>query len=292
MSQIIEKEVVERVAIGLNVDVKDVQIIERLKGGVSHYTYHVKVNNKAYTYRKIGEGGNLFVDRKTEYQMIQKVAPLHINSDVIIFDVESGEKISNYIEGTPLTLLEYKDHLDAVVDTLKKLHQSDIEGVVDYGLINRLSLYESYTNQRTPMYQSLKSFWIEKYQNEYEHNKKVFCHNDAQRSNIVIGQDRLYLLDWEYAGLNEFYYDIASFGNVDFNDALILLDHYLGRKATLEEQNHVRFYRMFQTLQWHQVALYKHNIGLGEKIQVDFMGLALKYLQIAESFKSYLETSS
>lgn len=292
MSQIIEKEVVERVAIGLNVDVKDVQIIERLKGGVSHYTYHVKVNNKAYTYRKIGEGGNLFVDRKTEYQMIQKVAPLHINSDVIIFDVESGEKISNYIEGTPLTLLEYKDHLDAVVDTLKKLHQSDIEGVVDYGLINRLSLYESYTNQRTPMYQSLKSFWIEKYQKEYEHNIKVFCHNDAQRSNIVIGQDRLYLLDWEYAGLNEFYYDIASFGNVDFNDALILLDHYLGRKATLEEQNHVRFYRMFQTLQWHQVALYKHNIGLGEKIQVDFMGLALKYLQIAESFKSYLETSS
>ena len=292
MSQIIEKEVIERVAIGLNVDEKDVKIVERLKGGVSHYTYHVMVNDKTYTYRKIGEGGNLFVDRKTEYQMIQKVTPLHINSDVIVFDVESGEKISNYIEGTPLTLLEYKDHLDAVVETLKKLHQSDIEGVVDYGLINRLSLYESYTNQRTPMYQSLKSFWIEKYQKEYEHNKKVFCHNDAQRSNIVIGQDRLYLLDWEYAGLNEFYYDIASFGNVDFNDALILLDHYLGRKATLEEQNHVRFYRMFQTLQWHQVALYKHNIGLGEKIQVDFMALALKYLHIAESFKSYLETSS
>ena len=27
---------------------------------------------------------------------------------------------------------------------------------------------------------------------------KVFCHNDAQRSNIVIGTDQVYLLDWEY----------------------------------------------------------------------------------------------
>ena len=45
---------------------------------------------------------------------------------------------------------------------------------------------------------------------------------------------------------------------------------------------------MFQTLQWHQVALYKHMIGLGEKIGVDFKALALKYLQIAESFVTYL----
>ena len=289
MSKSIENEVIERIAIGLNVSEDDVKIVERLKGGVSHYTYHVTIKDESYTYRKIGEGGNLFVDRKTEFQMINKIVPLDINSEVVIFDVETGEKISKYVKGTPLTLLDYHGHLDAVVSTLKKLHQSDTKDVVDYGLINRLSLYESYTNQRTPLYQTLKTFWIEKYQINYEANVKVFCHNDAQRSNIVIGEDRLYLLDWEYAGLNEFYYDIASFGNVDFNDALILLDHYLGRKATLEEQNHVRFYRMFQTLQWHQVALYKHNIGLGEKIQVDFKALALKYLQIAESFKAYLE---
>jgi thiamine kinase-like enzyme len=137
-------------------------------------------------------------------------------------------------------------------------------------------------------YQELKAFWLDLYVNKYEQNEKVLCHNDAQRSNMVIG-DRLYLLDWEYAGYNEFYYDIASFGNVDFNDALALLDAYLGRKATLEEQNHVRFYRMFQTLQWHQVALYKHQIGLGEKIGVDFMALAVKYLHIAESFVEYLK---
>ena len=87
----------------------------------------------------------------------------------------------------------------------------------------------------------------------------------------------------EYAGLNEFYYDIASFGNVDFNDALELLDVYLERKATKKEQDSVRFYRMFQALQWHQVALRKDMIGLSEVLHFDFKMLSEKYLNLAET---------
>ena len=284
----IELEVKKRAAIALDLKEEDIHIIERLKGGVSHYTYHIEALGRHYSYRKIGEGGNLFVDRKTEFKTIQLIDELNLNSKVIHFDLETGEKLQEYVPGDVLTTLDYHKHLDQVVNALKTLHQFKTTQASDYGLVNRLSLYESYTNQRTVKYQELKAFWIDLYVSKYEQNEKVLCHNDAQRSNMVVG-DRLYLLDWEYAGYNEFYYDIASFGNVDFNDALELLDAYLGRKATLEEQNHVRFYRMFQTLQWHQVALYKHQIGLGEKIGVDFMGLAIKYLNIAESFLTYLK---
>ena len=285
---VIEKEITSKAAAAFDCKEEEVVVVDRLKGGVSHYTYLIEVKGKPYTYRKIGEGGNLFVDRRTEFQTIKRVEPLNINSQVLFFDVESGSKIQEFVKGTVLTELDYKNHLNQVVEVLKTLHAQTFEDANDYGLINRLSLYESYTNQRTLKYQELKKFWIDLYTSTYESQPKVYCHNDAQRSNMVVGEKQLYLLDWEYAGLNEFYYDIASFGNVDFNDALILLDAYLGRKATLDEQNHVRFYRMFQTLQWHQVALYKHMIGLGEKIGVDFKALALKYLQIAESFVTYL----
>lgn len=284
----IELEIIKKAAAAFDCKESNVEVIERLKGGVSHYTYLIHVLGKKYTYRKIGEGGNLFVDRKTEFQTIKRIEPLELNSNVLFFDIETGSKIQEFVEGTVLTNLDYTNHLNDVVDVLKKLHGQSYEDANDYGLINRLSLYESYTNQRTVKYQELKKFWIDLYTSQYEGQPKVYCHNDAQRSNMVVGADKLYLLDWEYAGLNEFYYDIASFGNVDFNDALILLDAYLGRPANEDEKNHVRFYRMFQTLQWHQVALYKHMIGLGEKIGVDFKALALKYLQIAESFVPFL----
>jgi thiamine kinase-like enzyme len=285
----IELEIKSRAATAFNCKEEEIEIIERLKGGVSHYTYLITYQNQKYSFRKIGEGGNLFVDRKIEFQTIERIQSLPLNSKVLFFDVDTGEKIQTFVEGDVLTTLNYHDHLDQVVQALKTLHQSQFEQVNDYGLINRLSLYESYTNQRTPLYQELKAFWIKIYQSKYEQQPKVYCHNDAQRSNMVVAKDRLYLLDWEYAGLNEFYYDIASFGNVDFQDALTLLDAYLGRKATQDEQNHVRFYRMFQTLQWHQVALYKHMIGLGDKLGIDFKALALKYLAIAESFLPFLK---
>lgn len=284
----IEIEVRKRSAIAFDCKDEDIKIIKGLTGGLSNHTYHIEVFGKEYTYRKIGEGGNLFVDRKTEFKTISAVDLLGINSKVLFFDLDTGEKIQTYVDGQTLQTLHYKDHLDKVVKALKTLHAFETDQANDYGLVNRLSLYESYTNQRTVKYQELKSFWIEKYLSEYEQNEKVLCHNDAQQSNMIVS-DQLYILDWEYAGYNEFYYDIASFGNINFDDALILLDAYLGRSATQKEKNHVRFYRMYQMLQWHQVALYKHSIGLGDKIGINFLERAITYLHTAESFLPYFK---
>lgn len=266
---------------------EEVEVVNRLLGGMSHLTYHIRIKNQDYTYRVIGKDGNLFVDREIELKNLEIIKPLGINNETVYFDVKSGDKAAKYVEGVVLTQLDYEPYLKMVVDTLKKLHHSDLMPASDYGLINRLDLYETYTNIRSEQYVSLKNAWIRMYQENHQGKPKVFCHNDAQRSNMVVAENKLYLLDWEYAGLNEFYYDIASFGNVSFMDALKLLDVYLGRKATLDEQNHVRFYRMFQALQWHQVALRKHMIGLSSVLQFDFEMLSNKYLNLANQL--YLE---
>jgi len=261
----------------------EIKVVHRLLGGMSHLTYLISYQDELYTYRIIGKDGNLFVDRKIEYENIKRIERLNINNETIYFDVKTGEKACKYVLGTVLSETDFHDHLESVALTLKKLHQTDIKPASDYGLIDRLDLYETYTNIRSKLYLDLKQKWIDYYQTYRKHKKKVFCHNDAQRSNIVIGTDQVYLLDWEYAGYNEFYYDIASFGNVNFNDALELLDVYLERKATKEEQNLVRFYRMFQALQWHQVALRKAMVGLSEVLHFDFEMLAEKYLNLAQT---------
>ena len=46
--------------------------------------------------------------------------------------------------------------------------------------------------------------------------------------------DKAHLLDWGVCSYNEFYYDIASFGNVQFEDALeLFFDVYLEKKKPL-----------------------------------------------------------
>lgn len=259
----------------------DVIVKERFLGGMSNITYHISVRGKEYTYRIIGREGKQFVNFETEKMNLEIIKPLHLCNETVYLNTMNGEKASTYIEGTILSTVDYHPYLKDVSDTLKKLHHSGLHPASDYGLIERLDLYESYTKMRTPMYQDLKSKWIEIYQTEHQHEPKVFCHNDAQRSNFLIAKDQLYLLDWEFAGLNEFYYDIASFGNIRFEDALELLDVYLERPATLKEINSVKFYRMFQALQWHQVALRKEMIGLSDELKINFKMFAGKYLDLA-----------
>lgn len=280
MSQ--EQLIIERASHAFNVLESDVKIINRMLGGMSHLTYHIQVKGKDYTFRVIGKEGNRFVDRTVEKKNLDIIKPLHINNETVYFDVETGEKAAIFVEGTVLTQLDFKEHLLDVSEVLKKLHHSNLEPASDYGLVDRLNLYETFTDIRSDLFLDLKAKWLKIYHEERKDQPKVFCHGDAQRSNILIGR-QVYLLDWEYAGWNEFYYDIASFGNVDFNDALLLLDVYLNRKATKEEQDVVRFYRMYQALQWHQVALRKEMIGLSEILHFDFKMLSEKYLKLAQT---------
>mgnify|MGYP001147170755 CR=1 FL=1 len=277
-----EKLIKAQASKAFNVSEEEVIVKHRFLGGMSHLTYHIEIHGMDYTFRVIGKDGNLFVDRKIEYQNLKTIESLGICNETVYFDVESGEKAAKYVDGTPLSQLDYKPYLQDIVRVLKKLHHTSLKPASDYGLIQRLDLYETYTNIKSDQYLALKKAWIEIYEKERKNQPKVFCHNDAQRSNFVIGKDQVYLLDWEYAGYNEFYYDIASFGNVQFEDALELLDVYLGRDAKREEQNLVRFYRMFQALQWHQVALRKELIGLSPVLHFDFKMLAEKYLNLAQ----------
>lgn len=271
----------ERASQAFQVNPEDVIVKSRLLGGMSHLTYQIEINGVDYTYRIIGKDGNLFVDRKIELENLNIIKPLHINNETVFFDVDSGDKAAKFVKGTVLTQLDFKPHLKSVADTLKKLHGSSLKPASDYGLIDRLNLYETFIDEKKDLYLDLKAKWINIYTSERTDLPKVFCHNDAQRSNMVVADNQLYLLDWEYAGLNEFYYDIASFGNVHFEDALELLDVYLERPATKEEQDIVRFYRMFQALQWHLVATRKDKIGLSEVLKFDFNLLAQKYLNLA-----------
>ena len=280
----------ERAAKAFNTTSEKILVVNRLMGGMSHLTYHIRFEGVDYTYRVIGADGNLFVDRKTELENLNRIIPLGLNNETVYFDIESGDKAAKFVPGDVLTNLDFKLHLEEVVKALKVLHNTEIEPASDYGLIDRLSLYESFTGDNDPRYDDLKAKWINIYLSQRKDQPKVFCHNDAQRSNMVVTKDQLYLLDWEYAGLNEFYYDIASFGNVQFEDALLLLDTYLGRKATTEEQDLVRFYRMFQALQWHQVATRKDMIGLSKIVGFDMKMLAGKYLDLAERLYNEITT--
>lgn len=277
------ENVINIAATSLNVEPKEIKVIERLFGGKSHYTYLIEVLNQKYTIRIIGEGGNLFVDRKTEDKNIKIIDQLDLNNETVYFNVNTGVKIAKYLEGTVISNLDYKKHYEAIALAFKTLHNSGLKAVNNYDLLKRLSLYESYNQKQDSAYLELKTNWSTLYKKYYINRKQVFCHNDLQKNNMLIDHNnKVFLLDWEYAAMNDFYYDIASFGE----GKMELLEVYLNRKPTEEEMRDVWFYKTFQNLQWYQVAKYKDSIDLSKKLKVDFKDLANYF--ISEATKHYV----
>jgi len=271
-----------------NVKSDDVEVVERLMGGMSNYTYVIKVNSKLYTFRIPGKKAEKFVDRVVEAYHINLVESLNLNNNTVYLDVKSGYKIAEYIEGTPLHELNPLDHLEEAARVLHKIHESGKKSDYDYDPLGRLELYESYTFEygftHSERYLKLKEKFLS-YKDKYMiESNLVLTHGDSQVSNFVVTSKELKLMDWEFTGNNDPYYDIACFGNTNFDEALALLPVYLGRVPTIEEYNRLYFFRSFQTLQWHNVALYKEFIGLSKDLGVDFMFIANLYLDKAEGF--------
>ena len=111
---------------------------------------------------------------------------------------------------------------------------------------------------------------------------KVPCHCDYQPTNLVISGEKLYVLDWEFAGMNDPFYDIACYGNAGFDKALALLEEYVGRKPNKEELQRLYFHRAFQCLQWFNVAIFKDRVGLSKDLNMDFNAVALFFLNMAK----------
>ncbi|NLB85094.1 MAG: phosphotransferase [Acholeplasmataceae bacterium] len=277
----IEKQVLKEAANFFLIPEDKIKIKERLLGGMSNYTYVIEVKDKLYTLRILGEGANLFVCREKEEYNLNVVKDLGITNETIYFNQESGVKIANYIEGKPLQTIDY-EILKQVSQIFHKIHDSGLLAKTDFGLEERLNDYEKYVKVIDPKYFKLKKWWQELYYNKYQNNQKVFCHGDGQKSNFVVTKDKLYIVDFEFSGNEDPIFDIAVFGNNNFDDALNLLPIYLNRKANKEEIDKLHFYRMQQALQWYSVASFKEESGMSTKLKIDFKAVALHYLNEAK----------
>lgn len=283
-----EQRIQEVAATVFGVDPSAVQVDHRLMGGMSNYTYVFTVNGDKYTFRIPGKNAEKFVDRDIEKANIDIVDELNLNNDTIYLDVASGIKIARYLEGHPLSTTDPLGYLIDAAYVLHQVHASKHRAVNDYNPFERLARYEGHLAEfnfdHSDRYTNLKARWMGHRDAYADPSRWTLCHGDSQISNFVVTDDGLRLMDWEFTGNNDPFYDIACFGNNDFDHALALLPVYLGYQPSVEDYNRLYFYRAYQCLQWHNVALYKEFIGLSVDLVVDFAMVANLYLDKTEKF--------
>lgn len=263
-------------------------VVYRFSGGMSNFTYLVEdvVTQEKFVFRYPGSGANNFVNYENELDALTEAYKLGLTSETVNFDVNSGIKLARYVDGK--NLLETDINLESVKTYLSKFHSSNFRNLKQYDHFERLSNYEKLHSNENDQYLQLKQFFTQLYTDKLEQYVNSPCHNDSQLANFISTCDNeLFLVDFEYAAINDPIYDIACFGNVDLTNALDLLAtfNFDDREDPLER---LYGWRMFQCLQWYNVASYKHEIGLGDALDIDFDAVSQKYITLASTLRSLI----
>ena len=258
-------------------------IISPLVGGMMNESSIVIYKDKKYVLYISTAQANEMVDRLLEKENQSLVFNLGITSKNIYFDVDKGIKINEYIEGSSLDKVKEYD-IDKVAKLLHTLHDSNVLSRDDYQPFKRFKGYEDeahqFVKEDDPQYLIIKDELM-KNRDYLESQKKVLCHNDAQKSNIVkSNEDKYYLIDFEFMGNNDPIYDIATFGNTSVMEGYKLLNAYASHPS-LDLKKRYYLWRMYVSLQWSNVALVKHYRGEGEIHHFNFLNVAEHFLNNA-----------
>lgn len=235
--------------------------LERMGGNTNH-TYHVTMEDgKQYIVRLPGEGTEEVIVRKDELVSTQLACDLGIDSKLYHFG-EDGTKIMEYIPNA-VTMdeetMQQERHIAQAAAIFRKLHSCGVDTHVPFEVFDMAATYEKviYDNN-VPMpadYEERKAqvAAIKAEVDAAGPAPKVPCHNDPLCGNWVEGDGRMYLIDWEYAGMNDGMWDIAATSiEACFEEKhdLYFLEQYLGHAPSAAERKHLVASKIYVDYLW------------------------------------------
>jgi len=244
-------------------------------GGMTNINYKVIVFNFTYVLRIPGKASNEFIERYYERENSDIAYELGTSPKILYLDSNTGVKLSQYIVGAVtlnLNTILCPNNIRKVIYNLKKLHCSKKYFNNEFNVFDKIRLYEYLLFEK---YRGIMYDGYEKYRllisGLSEKLKSVDtelcpCHNDLVAENFV--QDvygEIYLIDWEYSGMNDPVWDLASlFLESDFNnkDIMFTLNLYYEGSIPSRILGKIIIYQILMDILWSIWACIKTTLGV------------------------------
>jgi thiamine kinase-like enzyme len=248
--------------------------VEPLGGGITNHNFKVAVGGETYVLRIGGKNTDLLgIDRVAEHAATAMAADLGVGPEVIAFVELEGWLVTRFIDGDPVP--EDRTPVALVGATLRRIHS----GHAVPGRFDSFRVVESYRDTaerfgvRVPdAYAEAKrrADAVEERRGDAELRS---CHNDLLAANFIAQGDRIRIVDWEYAGMGDPFFDLANYAvNHGLSEAAEreLLKSYFGeaRERDLAVLHDMRFMSDFREAMWGVVQQ-----GISE-LDFDFAGYA------------------
>jgi thiamine kinase-like enzyme len=194
--------------------------VSLLQGGITNHNYRVDARGKSFVFRISGDKTELLgIDREEEYRTQLMASEAGIAPEAVYFHEPEGYLITRFIEGRaiPPEELRKPENLVQVVNVLHNIHSLPTIP----GTFSAFQVVRDYTEvakqYRVAFPENFE--WLFHQMKESEDALMSHpliprpCHNDLLNGNFLLADERLYILDWEYAGMGDIFFDLANFCN-------------------------------------------------------------------------------
>ena len=233
---------------------------EVLGGGITNHNLKVEVGGERFVLRVAGKDtGLLGIDRMVELAATQAAAALGVGPEVIEFIEPEGWLVTRFVEGEipPLERMREPTMLNRVARALRAFH----DGAPIPGSFDSFRVVESFRRTAIDRGGSVPDAydWAHEVATRIEVARStdapVPCHNDLLNANFLDDGERLRIVDWEYAGMGDRFFDLANFAinhELDPSQSELLLAAYFGEVRTPDAQalELMRFMSDFREAMW------------------------------------------
>jgi thiamine kinase-like enzyme len=254
-----------------------------LEGGITNNNFRIDVGGESFVLRIVGADTELLgINRDYEYAANLVAGRIGIASEVYYFIQPEGYLITRFIKGRAIPPEEIRqpENIRRVMEAVRKIHTMQVIP----GTFDAFDVVRDYT-ETARSYQVVfpKDFdWLVERLREAEKALSVHpykpcpCHNDLLNANFLTN-GQLYILDWEYAGMGDAFFDLANFSdhhNLSDEQDRWMLECYFDGEVKPDQWAHLKIMKTMSDLREATWGLVQIGIS---KLDFDFREYADKF---------------
>jgi thiamine kinase-like enzyme len=189
---------------------------EVLGGGITNLNVKVELGGESYVLRIAGRDTELLgIDRRVELEATRAAAALGIGPEVARFVEPEGWLVTRFIAGEslPPPRMAEPANLERVADALRAVHAGpEISGSFDsFRVVERYLETATERGGEEPEAYAWAHGLARRIEAMRTGAPLCLCHNDLLNANFIDDSERMRIVDWEYAGMGDRFFDLANF---------------------------------------------------------------------------------
>ena len=287
---------IETAARALDTVLAAITDITVLKKGMTNRSFLFSCKGRKYIMRIPGEGTDQLINRRQEADVYRAISNQNICDHIVYINPDNGYKITEYLNNARVCDPASLNDVQQCMRRLRAFHEKRLHVNHTFDIFGQIDFYEQLWHGASSVYKDYARtkenvMQLRSYIAAHCH-EPVLTHIDAVPDNFLFvpqadGSEDIRLIDWEYAGMQDPYVDIAMFciyAMYDRDQVERTIDAYFPEGCPAETRTLIYCYIAACGLLWSNWCEYKRSLGVefGE-YSIRQYRYAKEYFKLAQS---------